>query len=47
MNQEWPTPLHYVMTDPKTKKRVALSEAQRRQEHINKISGAPEGVQSL
>ena len=47
MNQEWPTPLHYVMTDPKTKKRVALSEVQRRQEHINKMSGAPEGVQSL
>ena len=47
VNQEWPKPLHYVMTDPKTKKRVALSEAQRRQEHINKMSGAPAGLQSL
>ena len=47
MNQEWPTPLHYVMTDPKTKKQVALSEAQRRQEHINKMSGVPADVQSL
>ena len=47
VNQEWPTPLHYVMTDPKTKKQVALSEVQRRQEHINKMSGAPAGVQSL
>ena len=47
VNQEWPKPLHYVMTDPKTKKRVALSEAQRRQEHIDKISGAPAGLRSL
>ena len=47
VNQEWPKPLHYVMTDPKTKKRVALSEAQRRQEHIDKMSGAPAGLQSL
>ena len=47
VNQEWPKPLHYVMTDPKTKKRVALSEAQRRQEHIDKMSGAPAGLRSL
>ena len=47
VNQEWPKPLHYVMTDPKTKKRVALSEAQRRQEHIDKMSGGPAGLQSL
>ena len=47
VNQEWPTPLHYVMTDPKTKKRVALSEVQRRQEHINKMSGAPAGLRLL
>ena len=47
MNQEWPKPLHYVMTDPKTKKRVALSEVQRRQKHIDKMSGAPADLQSL
>ena len=47
MNQEWPKPLHYVMTDPKTKKRVALSEVQRRQEHIDKMSGTSAGLQSL
>jgi len=35
------------MTDPKTRKRVALSEAQRRQEHIDKMSGAPADLQSL
>ena len=47
VNQEWPTPLHYVMTDPKTKKRVALSEVQRRHEHINKMPGAPAGLRPL
>lgn len=38
INQEWPKPLHYVVTDPRTGKRVALSEVQRRQEHIRKLS---------
>ena len=47
VNQEWPKPLHFVMTDPKTRKRVALSEVERRQEHIDKISGAPADLQSL
>lgn len=47
VNQEWPKPLHYVMTDPKTGKRVALSEVQRRQEHIDKMSGAPADLHSL
>ena len=47
VNQEWPKPLHYVMTDPKTRKLVALSEVQRRQEHIDKMSGAPTDLHSL
>ena len=47
VNQEWPKPLHFVIIDPKTKKQVALSEAQRRQEHIDKLSGAPAGLQLL
>ena len=47
VNQEWPKPLYYVMTDPKTRKRVALSEVQRRQQHIDKMSGAPTDLQSL
>ena len=50
INQEWPKPLHYVVTDPKTGKRVALSEVQRRQEHIQKLSitsTIPEDLQSL
>ena len=35
VNQEWPKPLHYVMTDPKTGKILGLSEVERRQQHNN------------
>ena len=38
VNQEWPTPLHYVMTDPKTGKIIGLSEVERRQQHMEKIT---------
>lgn len=37
INQEWPKPLHYVLTDPKTRRRVALSEVQRRQKHVERM----------
>ncbi|XP_065886080.1 putative mitogen-activated protein kinase kinase kinase 7-like isoform X2 [Dysidea avara] len=47
VNQEWPKPLHYVVTDPKTKKLVALSEVERRQEHVEKMRGAPEDLKHL
>ena len=47
VNQEWPEPLHYVMTDPKTGKMLALSEAERRQQHMNKITGTPADLQPL
>ena len=47
VNQEWPKPLHYVMTDHKTRRLVALSEVQRRQEHIDKMARAPADLQSL
>jgi len=33
VNQEWSKPLHYLLTDPKTRKLVALSEVERRQEY--------------
>ena len=39
VNQEWPKPLHYVMTDPKTGKVLGLTEVERRQRHIEKITG--------
>ena len=47
VNQEWPTPLHYVMTDPKTGKMVALSEVERRQQHMDKITGTPADLRPL
>ena len=47
VNQEWPKPLHYVVTDPKTKKLVALSEVERRQEHVEKTRGAPVDLRNL
>jgi len=47
VNQEWPKPLHYVVTDPKTRKLVALSEVQRRQEHIEKMKGTPANLNRL
>jgi len=39
VNQKWPKPLHYVVTDPKTKRLIALSEIERRREHLDNIKG--------
>ena len=47
VNQEWPKPLHYVVTDPKTRKLVALSEVERRQEHVEKMGETPVDLRSL
>ena len=47
VNQEWPTPLHYVITDPKTGKILGLSEVQRRQQHVEKMTGTPVDLRSL
>ena len=38
-SEEWPTPSGPKKRDPKTKKLVALSEAQRRQQYLDKIPG--------
>ena len=38
-SEEWPTPSGPKSRDPKTKKLVALSEAQRRQQYLDKIPG--------
>ena len=34
-NQQWPTPCNQVLFDPKTRRRVALSEVERRQEYLD------------
>ena len=47
VNQEWPKPLHYVMTDPKTGKMLALSEVERRQQHMEKMTGTPADLRPL
>ena len=48
VNQEWPKPLHYVMTDPKTNgKMLALSEVERRQQHMEKMTETPVDLQPL
>ena len=47
VNQEWPEPLHYVMTDPKTGKITGLSEVERRQHYMEKMTGTPVDLRSL
>ena len=47
VNQEWPEPLHYVMTNPKSGKMIALSEVERRQEHMEKMAETPEELRAL
>ena len=47
VNQEWPKPLHYVMTDPKTGKILGLTEVERRQWHIEKMAGTPGDLRLL
>ena len=32
-NQQWPRPTESIQFDPKTRKRVALSQVERRQQH--------------
>ena len=47
INQKWPTPLHFVIIDPETGKQIALSELERRQEHIERMSGIPADLRLL
>ena len=47
VNQEWPKPLHYVMTDHKTGKVLGLTEVERRQQHLDKMTGTPVDLRSL
>ena len=37
-NQQWPRPTEQVQFDPKTRKRVALSEIERRQRYLDKMT---------
>ena len=46
-NQQWPSPSKQVQFDPKTRKRVALSEVERRQQYLDKMIGEAEVLRSL
>ena len=38
-NQQWPRPTESIQFNPKTRKRVALSEVERRQQYLDKMTG--------
>ena len=46
-NQQWPRPTVQVQFDPKTRRRVALSEVERRQEYLDKMVGETEVLRRL
>ena len=46
-NQRWPSPSSQVQCDPKSRKMIALSEVERRQEYLNKMIGEAEVLRSL
>ena len=46
-NQQWPHPSNNVKFDPKTRKMVALSEVERRQQYLDKMIGEAEVLRPL
>ena len=46
-NQQWPRPTEQVQFDPKTRRRVALSEVERRQQYLDKMIGEAEVLRRL
>ena len=46
-NQQWPRPTEQVQFDPKTRRRVALSEIERRQQYLDKMIGEAEVLRRL
>ena len=46
-NQQWPSPSKQVQFDPKTRRRVALSEVERRQQYLDKMIGEAEVLRPL
>ena len=46
-NQQWPGPSEQVQFDPKTRRRVALSEVERRQQYLDKMIGEAEVLRPL
>ena len=46
-NQQWPRPTEGIQFDPKTRRRVALSEVERRQQYLDKMIGEAEVLRPL
>ena len=46
-NQQWPRPTESIQFDPKTRRRVALSEVERRQQYLDKMIGEAEVLRRL
>ena len=46
-NQQWPKPTESILFDPKTRKRVALSEVERRQQYLDKMIREAEVLKPL
>ena len=46
-SQQWPSPSSQVQFDPKTRKMIALSEVERRQEYLDKMIGETGVLRSL
>ena len=46
-NQQWPSPSSQMQFDPKSRKMIALSEVERRQEYLDKMIGEAKVLRSL
>ena len=46
-NQQWPRPTESIQFDPKTRKMMALSEVERRQQYLDKMIGEAEVLRPL
>jgi len=46
-NQQWPSPSEQVEFDPETRTRIALSEIERRQQYVDKMTGEAEVLRPL
>ena len=46
-NQQWPRPTEQVQFDPKTRKMIALSEVERRQQYLDNMIGVAEVLRPL
>ena len=46
-NQQWPSPSKQVQFDPKTRRKIALLEVERRQQYLDKMTGEAEVLRPL